>query len=135
MKGRAQPSYFYPTNGQPVAFAGLWDTWYNAEGRALRTCAIVTTAANATMAPVHHRMPVVLSSDTWDEWLRPATTPPQPAPRTPPAPPPDVLNCHMVSTAVNSARNEGPELIGPVPPGAAAAAVELFSMDRSAHVL
>ena len=94
-KGRAQPFYFYPANGQPMTFAGLWDTWYDAEGRALRTCATVTTSANATMTPVHHRMPVVLSSDTLDEWLRPVLLRPnqlhellQPSPQ-------GVLNCHI----------------------------------------
>jgi hypothetical protein len=74
-KGPAQPFYFYPADGQPLVLAGLWDTWYDAERRPLRTCAIVTTTANATMAPVHHRMPVVLSRrpgtnglarDRWD---------------------------------------------------------------------
>jgi putative SOS response-associated peptidase YedK len=128
-KGRAQPFYFYPTNGQPMAFAGLWDTWYDAEGRALSTCAIVTTAANATMAPVHHRMPVVLSSHTWDEWLRPVPLRPSRLDELLRPPPQDILRCHLVSTAVNSSRNEGPDLVASVPPAADATTVQLFSMD------
>ena len=115
-KGGAARSKLYPASSQPVAFAGPWDR-YDAEGRALSTCAIVTTAANPTMAPVQHRMPVVLSSDTWDEWLRPLQLRPtglhrllQPAPQ-------DVLNCHIVSTSVNSTRNAGPGLVAPIPPG------------------
>ncbi len=129
-KGRAQPFYFYPTNRRPVAFAGLWDTWYDAEGQALRTCTIVTTAANATMAPVHHRMPVVLPSDTLDEWLRPAPLRPSRLLELLQPPPQDVINCHMVSTAVNSSRNEGPDLIAPVPLGADGTSVHLFASCR-----
>ena len=113
-KGPAQPFYFYPADGQPLVLAGLWDTWHDAERRPLRSCAIVTTTANASMAPVHHRMPVVLSRETWDEWLGPGPLKPsrlielfRPAPD-------GVLRCHMVSTTVNSARNDGPELVTPL---------------------
>jgi hypothetical protein len=54
-----QPFYFHRADGAPLVFAGLWDLWLDAEGRPLRSCTIITTAANKTMAPVHHRMPVV----------------------------------------------------------------------------
>jgi putative SOS response-associated peptidase YedK len=125
----SQPFYFHPADHKPLVFAGLWDTWHDAQGGVLRTCAIITTAANATMAPVHHRMPVLLSPETWDEWIRPGQLRPsrlaqllQPAPE-------DVLRCHMVSTAVNSARNDGPELVAPVTAGVDSSAVELFSAD------
>lgn len=47
----------------PLVFAGLWDLWLDSEGRPLRSCTIITTAANKSMAPVHHRMPVVLPRD------------------------------------------------------------------------
>ena len=33
------------------------------------TCAIVTTDANDTLAPIHDRMPVMLAEDAWDTWL------------------------------------------------------------------
>jgi putative SOS response-associated peptidase YedK len=117
-KGPAQPFYFYPADGQPLVLAGRWDTWYDAEHRPLRTCAIVTTTANATVAPVHHRMPVVMSQETWDEWLSPGPLGPsrldelvQPAPK-------GALMCHRVGTAVNNARHDGPELVAPLTPEA-----------------
>jgi putative SOS response-associated peptidase YedK len=94
--------------------AGLWDLWRDAEGRPLRSCTIITTAANKIMAPIHHRMPVVVPRDAWDEWLGPG-----PLPRTrlkellAPAPD-DLLDMFPVGSAVNSARNDGPELLVPV---------------------
>jgi putative SOS response-associated peptidase YedK len=52
-----QPFYFQRADGKPLVFAGLWDLWLDAQGRPLRSCTILTVAANKTMAPVHHRMP------------------------------------------------------------------------------
>jgi putative SOS response-associated peptidase YedK len=60
-----QPFYFHQADDEPLVFAGLWDLWLAAEGRPLRSCTIITTAANRTMAPIHHRMPVVLPLDVW----------------------------------------------------------------------
>lgn len=106
-----QPFYFHRADGGPLVFAGLWEDWRDAEGRLLRTCTIITTSANKTMAPVHHRMPVVLKADVWDEWLRPEPLPPWrlrgllvPAPN-------DLLDIYPVSAAVNKAGNDGPELV------------------------
>ena len=99
--------------GQPLVFAGLSEIWHDAEGGPLRSCTIITTTANKTMAPVHHRMPVVLARNAWDEWLRP-----EPLGRTrldellAPAPD-DLLDVHPVGSAVNDARCNGPELIMP----------------------
>ena len=108
-----QPFYFHDADDHPLVFAGLWDLWLDAEGRPLRSCTIITTAANTTMAPVHHRMPVVLPRDGWDEWLRP-----EPLGRArldellAPAPD-DLLDVHPVGTAVNNALNNGAQLITP----------------------
>jgi putative SOS response-associated peptidase YedK len=109
-----QPFYFHRADGEPLVFAGLWDLWHDAEGRPLRSCTIITVAANKTMGPVHHRMPVVLPRGTWDAWLRP-----EPLSRAllnellVPAPD-DLLDVDPVGSAVNSARNDGPQLLVPV---------------------
>jgi putative SOS response-associated peptidase YedK len=65
-------------DGEPLAFAGLWEIWRDeavedrdAPDAWLRTCAIVTTRANDLLSRVHDRMPVVLAEDTWDRWLDP----------------------------------------------------------------
>lgn len=110
-----QPFYFHRAAGGPLVLAGLWDLWRDAEGRPLRTCTIITTGANATMAPVHHRMPVVVARDDWQEWLRPGPLRPGRLDRLLAPPPEDLLDAHPVATAVNKAGNDGPELVLPVP--------------------
>jgi putative SOS response-associated peptidase YedK len=57
-------------DGSPLAFAGLWEVWRgDPSGEPLRSCVIITAAANELVAPLHDRMPVVLPSDAWDRWL------------------------------------------------------------------
>ena len=53
------------------AFAGIWDSWRNSEGKALETCSIITTTPNALLADIHDRMPVILPDDAYDLWLDP----------------------------------------------------------------
>jgi len=54
------------------AFAGLWERWRSPETDETQfSCTILTTAANAAMAPIHHRMPVILSPVAYDRWLDP----------------------------------------------------------------
>ena len=67
-----QPWLIRATAGVTLAFAGLWDLWEGPDG-CLASCTIITTAANALMAPVHDRMPVVLDPGDWSFWLAPGT--------------------------------------------------------------
>ena len=108
-----QPFYFHRPDGAPLVFAGLWDLWVDAEWRPLRSFTVITTAANKTMAPVHHRMPAVLFPEDWDEWLHPGPL------RTGrladllvPAPE-EALVAYRVGNGVNKSANDGPELIEP----------------------
>jgi len=54
------------------ALGGVWDHWRSRIGSMLESCAIVTTAANECVAPVHDRMPVILDPADYDRWLDPA---------------------------------------------------------------
>jgi putative SOS response-associated peptidase YedK len=105
------------TDGQAMAFAGLWEVWHdkeNPDAEPLRTCVIITTAANLLMKPIHDRMPVILDPADWDTWLNPDTDPATlqkllvPAPRR-------GLEAYPVSTQVNNVRNDNPELLEPLP--------------------
>jgi putative SOS response-associated peptidase YedK len=71
-----QPWLFRRPAGEPFALAGLWDTWTAPDGSRRESCTVITTAPNALMAPIHHRMPVMLGEDHWEAWLDPARTEP-----------------------------------------------------------
>lgn len=118
--GPKQPVFIRRRDGNPMAFAGLWDVWRDREdpdAEWSRSCTIITTHANTLVAPVHDRMPVVVPEDAWDEWLDPAngdtaslTAMLQPAEA-------DLLELWPVSNRVNSVRNDGPELLEPAEVG------------------
>ncbi len=92
------------------AFAGLWSIWHGDEGQTLRTCTILTTAANSAVARLHDRMPIILAPEAEAEWLDAAT----PADRLT-----DLLGglspshtaVRAVGSAVNDARYDGSECL------------------------
>lgn len=63
-----QPYSIARKDGRLLALAGLWDRW-KGEEQALKTCAILTTEANAAVAEIHDRMPVILDPEQFDTWL------------------------------------------------------------------
>src|SRR2546429_256575 len=81
------------------------------DGEWLRSCAIVTTNANNTLAPLHDRMPVVLEERNWDRWLDPGSGDVDALARLLQPASDDLLVAYPVGTAVNSADNDGPELV------------------------
>jgi hypothetical protein len=60
--------YFQLRDEGPFAFAGIWDEW-GGDKLSIRSCAIITTTANEPLAPIHNRMPVILSPESYDAWL------------------------------------------------------------------
>jgi putative SOS response-associated peptidase YedK len=68
-RGVKFPWYISLKSGDPMAFAGLWETWHPKEGEAIESCCIITTDANSLMQPIHDRMPVILNPDQWAIWL------------------------------------------------------------------
>lgn len=72
-KGAKTPWLIRAAEGGTFAFAGVWQEWRGAGG-VMPTCAIVTCAANSTLAPIHERMPVVLAPADWPLWLGEAGT-------------------------------------------------------------
>jgi putative SOS response-associated peptidase YedK len=73
-KGNKQPMFLTLPDGNPFAFAGLWETWDDKgkEETPYRSCTILTREASESVRPIHHRMPVILKPDVYGDWLDPA---------------------------------------------------------------
>lgn len=113
MGERKQPYCIAPADGQPLAFAGLWERWER-DGRILESCTVLVTAANTMIAAIHDRMPVILDLANEARWLDPAVTDPAALqPLLVPCPP-ERLRLWPVGTAVNATRQDGPELMAAV---------------------
>lgn len=68
--GGKQPFYFYLNDKDVFGLAGLWENRIDKQtGEELETCTIITIEANETLKPVHDRMPVILKTESYDEWL------------------------------------------------------------------
>ncbi len=115
-----QPYLITTTTGVPMAMAAVWERWQHADGSDVETVAIVTVAANKTLAPIHHRMPVLLHPDDFDLWLtgpedEQLTKPLDPNVRHLMRPAPDdFLAIHPVSKRVNAIRNNDETLLDEV---------------------
>ena len=68
---RKRPYFVRLKSGQPMAFAGLWESWMGPNGEEMETAAIVTTAASRSIAHIHDRMPVIVPPEAFDFWLDP----------------------------------------------------------------
>ncbi len=113
---RRQPMLIHGPDDAPLTLAGLWTGRKNDEtGEWLRTFTIVTTQPNDFMASIHNRMPVVIPRDAWATWLDP--TPKEPGELRALLDPREdiVLAAYPVATLVNNVRNDGPELVLPLP--------------------
>jgi putative SOS response-associated peptidase YedK len=112
-----QPFFIHRKDGAPILLAGLWEYWRPEDGEPVQSCTIVVTDANAAVAAIHDRMPVVLPAAARDvirAWLDPdnpdtdalqALLQPSPAAE---------WALDPVSRRVNSPRNDAPDLIEPV---------------------
>jgi putative SOS response-associated peptidase YedK len=110
---RKQPYYMQLLDAELFALAGIYTETQSGDERT-RNCAIITTSPNVLMAPIHNRMPVILSREAEAAWLDPELTlaeavlgylKPYPA---------DQMRAYPVSSLVSSVRNDGPELIRPL---------------------
>jgi len=120
--GPKQPFHITRSDGGLFAFAGLWSIWHDDdnEGRTLRTCTILTTAANPAIASLHDRMPVILPADAESAWLEPSR-PPDRLRELLAGLTPSETALRPVGFAVNDARYDGPECLAPpIPDGQAA---------------
>ncbi|MDA2812020.1 SOS response-associated peptidase [Nocardiopsis sp. RSe5-2] len=113
-------SVSYP-DGEPLALAGLFERWRDPDAPEddpaawVWSCTVVTTQATGGLADIHERMPVVVPRDEWAAWLDPASGLAD-VQRVMASTPVDSFAVREVSTAVNSIKNNGPELLEPPAP-------------------
>ncbi len=115
--GPKQPFHITRDDGAPFAFAGLWSIWYAPDQSKLRTCTILTTAANSAIASLHDRMPVILEPEAEALWLDTSTSRDR-LTEILAGLPPRRTSLTAVGTAVNDARYDGPECLAPPAPSA-----------------
>jgi putative SOS response-associated peptidase YedK len=108
------PHFIRLKSGMPFAFAGLWECWGSADGSEVRTAAIITTEPNALVAPIHNRMPVILSRADYTQWLDPAPQTPERLQSLLVPFPAGEMEARPVSALVNSPANDRPEITLPV---------------------
>ncbi len=113
---RKQPHYITSADGEPLALAGLWESWSSPEHGGVESFTVITTTPNETMARLHDRMPVILERADFGPWLNPANhdktrldamLKPYPA---------ELMVSYAVSTRVNSPRHDAPDCIEPIQP-------------------
>jgi len=102
---KKQPWHIWPKSGDPLAFAGM----YNTEG----AMAMMTTDANAEMQTIHDRMPVILPREVWDQYLDPAIDRPDVIEPLLKPLSEGLLTMQAVNPLVSNARNETPKCIEP----------------------
>jgi putative SOS response-associated peptidase YedK len=118
-----QPHYIYRTDGGVLAFAGIYELWRDASAPAddedawYWSAAIITTDATDDIGKIHDRTPMVIAPESWTDWLDPANNEKElllatMLPATSSAA--GGLTSYPVSTAVNSVRNNGPDLVEPL---------------------
>lgn len=112
-----QPYHIRALSGRLLVFAGLWDTWSDANKDPYHSCAIITCGANEDLAGLHHRMPVILTPEDYGTWLEETTATADLLKLLRPAAS-GLLHPFPVSTFVNSPRNDSPECTQPLAPQA-----------------
>ena len=113
-----QPYFIARPDGEPLAFAGLWEEWKGPDrsgDQRLRSATIITTSPNELMATIHDRMPVILPPSAWSTWLDEDNADLDTLGRLLVPAPSEILTLRPVSTEVNNVRNKGEHLLDPVP--------------------
>lgn len=112
-RGQRRPYRFVRDDGAIFALAGLWQPPRAPDDPG--AFVVMTTRANALVAPVHSRMPILLPPEREEDWLnldhdfeglREALSAPFEAKR---------MRRQAVSPAVNRADRDDPECIAPAP--------------------
>ena len=112
--GRKQPYYIRFRDGRPFSIASLWERWEGPDGSVLESCALITTAANGVVSPIHDRMPVILSTKDYDLWLDPAIQDKEPLLPLLRAFPAEEMAAFPVGLRINNPKVDTPACIEPL---------------------
>lgn len=116
-----QPFYIHRADGHSLAMAGLYEWWHDKSGERddpeawLLTATIITTSATDAVGRIHDRMPVVIAESDWERWLDPTVGERTVVEQLMVPAQSSQLAAYPVSVRVNSVRNNGPELVDPLP--------------------
>ncbi|WP_395655932.1 SOS response-associated peptidase [Nocardioides sp.] len=119
-KPRKQPFFIRPRDHGVLAMAGLYEIWRDPTrtdddpDRFLWTCTVITTEAEDSVGHIHDRMPLMVERDRWGAWLDPGRPQDHLLDLLVPAAP-GALEAYPVSTLVSNVRNNGAELLEPLP--------------------
>jgi putative SOS response-associated peptidase YedK len=108
------PHYVTMRDDSPMAFAGIWEVWINPSGERIDSCAILTSAANSLVEPLHDRMPVILHHSDFDLWLDRTVNDPRKLQRLYQPFPSELMQMWEVSSMVNKPSQDTAENIAPV---------------------
>lgn len=109
------PMFIRPADGRPLGLAGLWEEWTPTEGEPLRTCTIITVAANPFLARIHDRMPAILEPAAVSRWLDLKAAGAEPLLELLRPYAADDLVAHPVSSRVNQVTYDQPDCVIAVP--------------------
>ena len=121
-KAPKQPYFLHPADGTGLAMAGLYE-WWRDPGRQdddpsawMLSTTIITTNARDDVGRIHDRMPVAVLPEQREAWLDPEASGAELLEDILAPSRPGFWDIYPVSTAVNSVRNQGPELLRPADP-------------------
>lgn len=111
-----RPYFIHRRDGAPIGLAGLAETWIGPNGEELDTVAIVTTAAGADLAALHHRVPVTIAAGDFERWLDCSDDNAETVAALLTSPREGEFVWHEVSTRVNRVAHDDAGLILPITP-------------------
>ncbi|WMT91323.1 SOS response-associated peptidase [Pelagibacterium sp. H642] len=112
--GKKLPYYITHQSGEPIALAGLYSSWMGPDGEEIDTVATITVPAGPDVEHIHDRMPAIMRGEQIDQWLDVRNVRFRDVESFVVPQPQGTMASHPVSIRVNSAVNEGPDLIEPV---------------------
>ena len=114
-----QPFFISRNDGQQLAIAGIWSSWQSEKGEVIDSAAIITREVVGELATIHHRSPVFMPEERWQQWLDPENRDVNRLLKLMQVNDPDSgISARPVSARVNLVANNGPELIEPIELGA-----------------